>query len=141
MYSLFFHIISYDIWFYISHLWLHHKNYYNLIHKQHHTKLYTLLHYLDTYDANIIENLIQPIGIVIPILFIETNFLYLCISFIFISIRGVMRHDNRCSRLFGNHHLLHHKYPNYNFGEYWIDTLCKTKYPNDKEYIYGKLYT
>ena len=26
----------------------------------------------------------------------------------------MMRHDERCIFLIGNHHLLHHKYPNYN---------------------------
>jgi sterol desaturase/sphingolipid hydroxylase (fatty acid hydroxylase superfamily) len=38
----------------------------------------------------------------------------------------MMRHDDRCSFIIGNHHLIHHQYPNYNYGEYWIDYLCKT---------------
>jgi sterol desaturase/sphingolipid hydroxylase (fatty acid hydroxylase superfamily) len=53
----------------------------------------------------------------------------------------MLRHDNRFSWLIGNHHLLHHKYVKYNFGEYWIDCLCGTNYPNQNEYIYGKIYT
>jgi sterol desaturase/sphingolipid hydroxylase (fatty acid hydroxylase superfamily) len=52
-----------------------------------------------------------------------------------------MRHDNRFSWITGNHHLLHHKYINYNFGEYWIDRLFGTAYPNKSEYIFGVLYT
>ena len=42
--------------------------------------------------------------------------------------------------LIGNHHLLHHKYPNYNYGEYWIDSLCRTKYINNNEYKKGYIY-
>jgi sterol desaturase/sphingolipid hydroxylase (fatty acid hydroxylase superfamily) len=53
----------------------------------------------------------------------------------------MMRHDDRFSWLIGNHHILHHKYPKYNFGEYWIDKMFGTLYPNKSEYIYGELYT
>ena len=52
----------------------------------------------------------------------------------------MMRHDERCIWLIGNHHLLHHKYSQYNFGEYWLDALCGTKYPNHAEYKHGFLY-
>jgi sterol desaturase/sphingolipid hydroxylase (fatty acid hydroxylase superfamily) len=41
----------------------------------------------------------------------------------------------------GNHHILHHKYIGYNYGEYWIDTVMGTVYPNKKEYQYGNIYT
>ena len=63
------------------------------------------------------------------------------IASLMIAARGYMRHDHRYSFLIGNHHLLHHKNPKYNFGEYWIDSLFGTKYPNKYEYIYGKIYT
>ena len=42
--------------------------------------------------------------------------------------------------LYSIHHLLHHKHPSYNYGEYWIDLLCGTTYPNDEEYEYGMIY-
>ena len=59
-------------------------------------------------------------------------------SLYFCSIRGFMRHDNRCIWLIGNHHILHHKYPNYNYGEYWIDSICGTLCPYKEEY--GLIY-
>ncbi len=52
----------------------------------------------------------------------------------------MLRHDKRFVWLIGNHHLLHHKYPRYNFGEYWLDKLFKTNYPNINEYEYGMIY-
>jgi sterol desaturase/sphingolipid hydroxylase (fatty acid hydroxylase superfamily) len=51
-----------------------------------------------------------------------------------------MRHDERCIWLIGNHHILHHKYPQYNYGEYWLDKLFKTNYPKEDEYIKGLIY-
>jgi sterol desaturase/sphingolipid hydroxylase (fatty acid hydroxylase superfamily) len=59
---------------------------------------------------------------------------------IFLNVRGMMRHDDRMIFLIGNHHYLHHLYPNYNFGEYWIDSLCGTLYPKKEERIAGLLY-
>jgi lathosterol oxidase len=138
--TFFLHIVCYDIWFYISHIILHNKYIY-FIHKIHHSKLYHTLNYNDTYVSHYLENIIQPIGIFIPFLFYKTSMLTFLFAFFIISIRGLMRHDNKYSWLIGNHHLLHHKYINYNFGEYWIDTICCTKYPNNNEYIYGKIYT
>ena len=44
-------------------------------------------------------------------------------------------HDFRFAKLVGNHHLLHHKYLVYNYGEYWIDKLFNTNFSaenNDK---------
>ena len=135
-----YHILCYDIWFYITHLILHLPRIY-FIHKIHHRKPYLQLKYSDTNEAHWIENVVQPIGILIPCF---THGFYvspLIISFIIISIRGLMRHDDRFSWLMGNHHLLHHKYPNYNFGEYWIDKTCCTLCPHKHEYIYGNIYT
>ena len=97
--------------------------------------------YNDAYDAHYIENIVQITGIFIPYMFTTLSAFKLFIAFEIISLRGLMRHDDRFSWLIGNHHLLHHKYPNYNFGEYWIDKLCNTNYPNEDEYIYGKVYT
>jgi sterol desaturase/sphingolipid hydroxylase (fatty acid hydroxylase superfamily) len=52
----------------------------------------------------------------------------------------MLRHDHRFIWLIGNHHILHHKYNHYNFGEYWLDSLFKTNYPNKTEYVYGLIY-
>jgi sterol desaturase/sphingolipid hydroxylase (fatty acid hydroxylase superfamily) len=101
--------------------------------------------YNDAYEAHYVENIIQLGGILIPYmiteLYSQLTIFKLFVAFEIISLRGLMRHDDRCSWLIGNHHLLHHKYPNYNFGEYWIDKLCNTNYPIEGEYIYGKIYT
>jgi sterol desaturase/sphingolipid hydroxylase (fatty acid hydroxylase superfamily) len=90
--------------------------------------------------AHNIENIVQPIGILVPC-FYYFSFSELLIAFCIITIRGLMRHDNRFSWITGNHHLLHHKYISYNFGEYWIDCSFGTAYPNKSEYIFGVLYT
>ena len=134
------HIVYYDIWFYFSHIMLHNKHFY-FIHKIHHHKPYNLIQYYDTHDAHIVENIIQPIGILIPYLIMsEINMVTLLTAFCLISIRGLMRHDDRCSWLIGNHHILHHKYPNYNFGEFYLDSYFGTICPHKSEYIYGKIY-
>lgn len=52
----------------------------------------------------------------------------------------MLRHDHRFVWLIGNYHILHHKHNHYNFGEYWLDCLFKTNYPNKKEYVYGLIY-
>ena len=57
-----------------------------------------------------------------------------------LNLRGMMAHDRRWTFLIGNHHLLHHKYGNCNYGQYWIDTLCGTRHPNKEEYEFGLIY-
>jgi sterol desaturase/sphingolipid hydroxylase (fatty acid hydroxylase superfamily) len=96
--------------------------------------------FLDTYHSDTFENIFQGIGVFFPFLFYSYTLTNLLTVLIFLNIRGLVRHDERGAFLIGNHHLLHHKYPNYNFGEYWIDTLCGTRYPNKKEYKYGLIY-
>jgi hypothetical protein len=61
-------------------------------------------------------------------------------SLIIVNIRGMLRHDVRYIWLIGNHHILHHKYPQYNFGEYWLDTLFDTRCPIVSEYKKGLIY-
>ena len=141
MLIIFYHIICYDIWFYLSHIILHQPFFYYNIHKIHHRKSYLQLNYKDTHEAHIIENIVQPIGIFIPCFITTFSPYQLLIAFTIISVRGMMRHDNNFSWLIGNHHLLHHKYLNNNYGEYWIDKLCGTLCPYENEYVYGKIYT
>lgn len=137
---LIYHILSYDVWYYLSHIVLHCPSIY-FIHKIHHMTEYKSLSYLDTNEGHVIEHIVQPLGFFVPCYFygfIPGPFFVACLI---ILLRGHMRHDTRCSWLIGNHHILHHKYRRYNYGEYWIDNLCGTCYPCRDEYIYGLIYT
>ena len=140
-YYIFIHILSYDVWFYISHLILHIPWMYKNIHYKHHNIEYKTMNFLDATTGHIIETVFQGIGIYIPLFFVPLQLSPFVIAYIFIGLRGGMRHDHRCSWLIGNHHLLHHKYPKYNFGEYWIDRMLGTLCPKSDEYIYGVIYT
>jgi lathosterol oxidase len=118
-----FSIVSYDIWFYVSHLILHSAYFYKY-HKEHHKNKINLV-YTDTYVGHPFESAFQGIGVLIPYMYYGSLY-ELAITLALINIRGMMRHDHRCAWLIGNHHLLHHEYPGYNYGEYWIDFLCGT---------------
>lgn len=118
-------IIGYDIWFYISHLILH-TNYLYIYHKEHHRNEINLT-FLDTYTGHILEGPFQGIGILLPYLFsLSINISDYIIILLFVNMRGMMRHDHRCVWLIRNHYLLHHKYYNCNYGEYWLDYMCRT---------------
>lgn len=136
MYLIILHILCYDLWFYVSHRFLHHKTIY-YIHKLHHSVPHHTLTYSHTNIGHRIENIVSPAGIILPCV-MEFSYLQLC--YMFVGLRGAMRHDNRCIWLIGNHHILHHKYPNYNYGEYWIDKMCGTSCPHTEDYIYGLIY-
>lgn len=134
-------ILSYDIWFFISHIILHYNFLYSKIHFIHHQKKYNTLILYDAYEGHHLESIIQSLGLFIPYLIIDISLIELLIAGFITNLRGLLRHDNRFSWLIGNHHLLHHKYPNYNYGEFWIDNLCGTLCPYQEEYIYGVIYT
>jgi len=134
-----FYIISYDVWFYISHIFLHQVYLYKTIHKYHHQINYTTMKLLDTYVGHSIEGPLQGLGMLFPLLFIPLN-IHFIYALTLINIRGMLRHDTRFIWLIGNHHILHHTYPKYNFGEYWLDKLGGTCYPNKHEYIVGICY-
>jgi sterol desaturase/sphingolipid hydroxylase (fatty acid hydroxylase superfamily) len=134
------HIFFYDVWFFFSHIILHNKHIYKTIHKTHHLVDYRIMKYTDTYVAHYWETPFQGVGILFPLFFIHFNPYSFLISVLFISIRGLMRHDHHFVWIIGNHHILHHKHPRYNFGEYWLDVLFGTNYPNKEEYVYGILY-
>jgi len=135
------YIISYDIWFYISHFILHKNYFYKTIHKEHHKTDYKKMTYSDTYVAHYLESPFQGLGILFPLLFIKFNLYIFLFSIFIVNLRGMLRHDNNYIWLIGNHHLLHHKYPQYNFGEYMLDKIFGTCYPNENEYQYGIIYT
>jgi len=116
-------ILSYDIWFYLSHIILH--KYLYKYHREHHTKVNP--NFIDTYHGHPFESIFQGIGFLFPFIIYSYTISNILVILAFLNIRGMMRHDERCIFLIGDHHLLHHKYPNYNYGEYWIDTICGTK--------------
>ena len=130
-------IICYDIWFYISHIMLHNKSLYKY-HREHHLKIVPT--YLDTYVGHKLEGPFQGLGMFFPFIIWSYDVYDLIVILLILNIRGMMRHDEKFVFLIGNHHLLHHKYPKYNFGEYWIDYIYGTKYPNDDEYKTGLIY-
>lgn len=57
-----------------------------------------------------------------------------------LTVRGSLRHDVRFIWLVGNHHILHHKYLKYNYGDYWLDSLLSTDYPFRNECEVGLIY-
>ena len=117
-------IICYDILYYFFHVLLHQQAYF--IHKVHHETKHSDLTVHDSHHAHYIENLATPIVVLIPTIITHASLYQLIAIYYFIYIRNALRHDHRWVWLVGNHHLLHHKYPKNNFGEYWIDCLCRT---------------
>ena len=134
MFIILFHILCYDIWYYFAHILLHKRNMY-WIHKKHHFN--KELTFLDAYVAHWLEIPLECVGLVVSYIVTEYTTYELLWALVIINGRTILKHEPNTVWLVGNHHLLHHKYPNYNFGECWIDSLCNTKYPNEKEYIYG----
>ena len=130
-------IIGYDLWFYISHIILH-KYLYGGVHYLHHSITNPV--FTDTYTGHWVEGPFQGLGVFLPYYFMDFDVYAFIVAIILINIRGMMRHDSICNWLIGNHHLLHHKHPKYNYGEYWIDWLCGTRYIKDDEYEYGLVY-
>jgi len=121
-------ILFYDVWFYVSHIIMHRNKMLHSIHSEHHSEKKPC--FLDTYRAHWFETVFQGIGLLVPAFLIEYSWAQAFLVFAFLNIRGMMRHDDRCSFITGPHHLMHHKHPSYNFGEYWIDRLCGTLLPD-----------
>ena len=129
-------ILGYDLWFYTSHIILHKWMY--SIHYIHHQIANPV--YSDAYVGHWIEGPFQGLGVFFPYMFMKFNLASFVFAIVLINVRSMMRHDENNILLIGNHHLLHHKYPQYNYGEYWIDLLCGTRCVKD-EYEYGLMYT
>jgi len=81
--------------------------------------------YTDTYVGHWFESIFQGLGLFVPLLWIKMNSSF-WIALLLVNLRGMARHDVRMVWLIGNHHILHHEYPMYNFGEYWLDWLLGT---------------
>jgi lathosterol oxidase len=140
MIHIFVFILSYDVWFYLSHIILHNKTVYKIVHKEHHGTNYNTICFKDAYVGHYIEGPFQGMGILFPLFFVKFNLYLLVYSILLVNIRGMLRHDHRFIWLIGNHHLLHHKYPQYNYGEYWLDKLLGTNCPKESEYVFGMIY-
>jgi len=102
----------------------------------HHLTRYDALTYNDAFTGHIVEYPIQTVGIFVPNLVIEYDIRAIMCAYIFVTVRAYLNHDHRCSWLVGNHHLLHHKHPKYNFGEYWTDALFGTVYVPGTDGVY-----
>ena len=116
-------IISYDVWFYISHLLLHTKTLW-FIHKEHHTRFEPV--YYDAYVGHYLESPFQSIGFLVPFAFFPLDVQQVILVLIYLNARGMMRHDSRFAFIVGEHHIDHHRYGNCNYSEWWIDALCGT---------------
>jgi len=134
------YILSYDIWFYLSHICLHRIYLYKTIHKYHHQIDYKTMKALDTYVGHFLEYPLQGAGVFFPLLFISFHMYSFIFALMIINLRVMLRHDTRFVWLIGNHHILHHTYPHYNFGEYWLDKLGGTCYPDKNKYVVGMFY-
>jgi sterol desaturase/sphingolipid hydroxylase (fatty acid hydroxylase superfamily) len=135
MFIFLFHVICYDLWFYFTHICLHNIKLYRY-HMSHHLTRYDDLTYNDAFTGHIVEYPIQTIGIFLPNMVIEYDIRTIMYVYMFVTIRSYLNHDHRCSWLIGNHHLLHHKHPKYNFGEYWTDALFGTVYVPGTDGVY-----
>jgi lathosterol oxidase len=131
------HIIGYDIWFYVSHILLHSQLLWKY-HKKHHEIIYPK--FTDTYTGHILEGPFQSLGFLLPLLFFEFSLIEFLAAYVFVNVRGMMRHDDRVVWLIGNHHLLHHRYFNCNYGEYWLDWLFDTGIKDVEKIKKGLIY-
>ena len=123
MFNIIASILSYDVWFYFSHLALHTK-YLWPYHAEHHSKEEPI--FTDTYVSHALEGPFQGMGLFFPLAFLEYSYLDIALALLFVNIRGMIRHDHRLTFLFGDHHIIHHRDPRYNFGEYWLDWAVGT---------------
>jgi sterol desaturase/sphingolipid hydroxylase (fatty acid hydroxylase superfamily) len=121
------YLLYYDFCYYFLHRLLHTRMFYP-IHKIHHKYKPS---YYDFYSVHILETPITSIGLYIAIYLYNLYIYQLLLCILFIIIRGMMIHDKRFIFLVGDHHLIHHKYVKYNYGEYWIDYLFGTIYTNN----------
>lgn len=121
-----FHVLSYDVWFYLSHLLLHTKIGWRF-HKIHHEKRAPT--FADTYYGHWSEGPFQSLGFLLPFAFGVWHPSAVLAALVAVNCRGILRHDARAAWLIGDHHLQHHVDPRYNFGDYWIDALCGTAAP------------
>ena len=120
------HIVSYDVWFYVSHLALHRPSLY-WIHKRHHENRFPT--WRDTYHESGWEGVFQSLGFLVPWVFSEFDWKASLAAGLLLNVRGLMHHDPRMSWLVGSHHLKHHEFFDGNYGQPWLDALFGTALP------------
>ena len=140
MIKCFVFVLSYDLWFYVSHRLLHTSYGYAFIHKYHHAVNAKTIRYSDTYVAHFAEGPLQSLGVFFPLFFTEADLRLFLFLLLFLNLRGMLRHDARFAWLVGNHHILHHEFPNCNFGDLWMDALLGTRCPDWSRYKIGLIY-
>ena len=124
----FLHIASNDVWYYIIHRAMHTRHLY-FLHKKHHATLPNKITLRDAYKGELVEFPLETAGVIVPLFFKkEADYAIFFVAFIFIVVRNLLQHDKRFAKIVGSHHLLHHTYPNYNFGEPWLDRVFSTTY-------------
>jgi sterol desaturase/sphingolipid hydroxylase (fatty acid hydroxylase superfamily) len=133
-------IFWYDIWFYVSHRILHTNYLYKTVHFIHHEPFWKTMTWKDTNHGHIFESVFQGIGLflypgVVWYLSRDLILFPVSIAWLYIGIRGWMRHDHRCVWIIGNYHLLHHKSGKYNYGEEWLDFLLNTRYKKEGKFL------
>jgi sterol desaturase/sphingolipid hydroxylase (fatty acid hydroxylase superfamily) len=130
LFHIFILIISYDIWFYITHIIFHYNSLYKY-HKKHHEDKNTT--YLVAFKGGKLEQISSYGSIFIYIIFSNyIDFTSLCYSSAYTTIRSIIQHEPRLlnnkiiSIFYSDHHIKHHTFFNYNYGQYWLDYLFGT---------------
>jgi len=104
---------------------------YKKVHHVHHSVDYRVMKYHHTHVSHFFETPFQILGLFIPFIVLKFDGLVpFIIAFVLITLRGLLRHHNSESicLMIGNHHVLHHQYPNCNYGEYYLDYLFNTEF-------------
>ena len=127
-------IYCYDIWFYLSRVLMHNFTFH--FHDYNPSINYYTYKYEYYYQIMVIECL----GFLVPLIYIDQQPIHILLSIFLITLRGRLRQSEQFVWLIGNHHILHHKYPQYNFGAYWLDRGFGTHCPHKEECIHGYLY-
>ena len=121
------HVIGYDVWFYLSHLALHTRALW-WIHRRHHERREPV--WVDTYHGHWLESVMQGGGFFVPLALwrlSELSWTAAAAALLFVNVRAMLHHDSRGSWLVGDYHLVHHRRPNVNFGQPWLDWLGGTR--------------
>jgi sterol desaturase/sphingolipid hydroxylase (fatty acid hydroxylase superfamily) len=133
--TLLLHILGYDLWFYVSHRALH-SALLGAMHRNHEKQF---PHWSDTYHGSWVETVGQSVGFVLPWACYFWSWPATLIACLFINLRGMARHDPRTMTWIGNHHLLHHQFPTWNYGEPWLDLLFGTSCPYQNRIVEGRI--
>lgn len=119
------YILHYDFFYYFMHRLLHTKYFYS-IHKIHHSAYNPK--YTDFFNVRAFEYPLSSVGLYIAVYLYGLYIYQLIATISFICLRGIMEHDERFVWIVGDHHLKHHTYFYYNYGEYWMDYAFGTLY-------------